>query len=296
MSYYPKLSIVSPSYNQVDFLEDTINSILEQNYPNLEYVIIDGGSKDGSVDIIKKYEHYLHYWCSEPDGGQYAAINKGFSHTTGEIMAWLNSDDKLCPWALRTVASIMTDIPQIKWLSTLYPLYWDYYGFCCSVAVSNGYCRDALLDGYYLPPLGGKSWIQQESTFWRRDLWEKVGAYINTDLKLASDFELWCRFSKEEELYGVNCPLGGFRNQPFQKSKSIGSYTQEAKSALEQLRDELDWKPKKIRNFMLDLRCDQVPLLRRYVLSTYGYVGRKIIRKNEDSPTAHWAVQGHHFL
>jgi len=86
---YPKISIITPSYNQAEFLEETILSVLNQNYPNLEYMIIDGGSNDGSVEIIRKYEKYLTYWISEPDNGQYDAINKGFSRSTGDIMAWI---------------------------------------------------------------------------------------------------------------------------------------------------------------------------------------------------------------
>jgi glycosyltransferase involved in cell wall biosynthesis len=92
MENYPRISIVTPSFNDVEYLEQTILSIINQGYPNLEYVIIDGGSTDGSVDIIKKYADHLAYWVSEKDQGMYHAIQKGFQKTTGEIMGWINSD------------------------------------------------------------------------------------------------------------------------------------------------------------------------------------------------------------
>ena len=105
-SPWPRISIVTPSCNQGRFLEETIRSVLLQGYPNLEYVIIDGGSSDGSVDIIRKYESQLAYWDSRPDSGMYYAINEGFAHSTGDIMAWLNSDDMYTPWSLRVVGEI----------------------------------------------------------------------------------------------------------------------------------------------------------------------------------------------
>ena len=100
---YPRISIVTPSYNQGQFIEQTIRSVLLQNYPNLEYIIIDGGSTDNTVETIEKYEQYITYWVSEPDRGQSHAINKGFARCTGEIMAWLNSDDLYLPSALKSL-------------------------------------------------------------------------------------------------------------------------------------------------------------------------------------------------
>jgi len=128
MNTLPTISIVTPSFNQAPFLEECIDSILSQNYPNLEYIIMDGGSTDGSVEIIKKYARHLTYWQSQPDGGQYAAINEGFTKTTGEIMAWLNSDDKLHSGSLKIVGGVFKHFEGIDWL-TGRPTAWDENGF-----------------------------------------------------------------------------------------------------------------------------------------------------------------------
>jgi glycosyltransferase involved in cell wall biosynthesis len=106
---FPKISIVTPSYNQGHFLEETILSVINQNYPNLEYIIIDGGSTDNSVDIIKKYQQYLRYWVSENDKGQANAINKGLQYCTGDIFNWVNSDDYLEPGSLKKIAEAFAD-------------------------------------------------------------------------------------------------------------------------------------------------------------------------------------------
>jgi glycosyltransferase involved in cell wall biosynthesis len=111
---FPKISIVTPSFNQGNFIEQTILSIIKQDYPNLEYIIIDGGSTDNTLDVIKKYEKYLKYWVSEPDNGQSHALNKGFSIATGEIYAYINSDDCLYPGTLLEVAKAFNNFFAIS--------------------------------------------------------------------------------------------------------------------------------------------------------------------------------------
>jgi len=215
-----KISIVTPSYNQVSFLQETIDSVLSQQDSNCEYVIIDGGSTDGSVDLIKQHARWLTYWISEPDQGHYDAINKGFSHTTGDIMGWINSDDKYTPWAFSVVRDIFTQFPEIQWLSTVQALGWNVKGQATSINFSGGFNRTSFLKGGNLPTRGSfqRRFIQQESTFWRRSLWEQAGGRLDDTLRLAADFELWARFYRQSELYGVLAPLGGFRSHGNQRS------------------------------------------------------------------------------
>jgi glycosyltransferase involved in cell wall biosynthesis len=205
---YPKISIVTPSLNQGIYLEETILSVLNQNYPNLEYIIIDGGSTDGSVEIIKKYEQQLTCWISEPDKGMYDAIQKGFDKCTGEIMAWIGSDDKYHPGAFDTISEIFTSFAEIHWVSGPYTFF-DEKGRTIHVASP---LRWSKFDFFIHSHRKGK-FIEQESVFWRRSLWEKAGGFVDTHIRYAGDYELWLRFFRYGKLYITTALIGGFRRR-----------------------------------------------------------------------------------
>lgn len=186
---YSRISIVTPSYNQGEYIEKTILSVLEQKYPNLEYIIIDGGSTDKSVEIIKKYERHLKYWVSEPDRGQSDAINKGFKHATGDLLAWLNSDDYYMPGALHRVASMSLESPET-----------DVFVGAGRILDENGivvYYRDppsvVTTQSLYQWTFGGD--FMQPSCFFRRGAWEACGP-LDTGLHLALDLDLWLNMAK----------------------------------------------------------------------------------------------------
>jgi glycosyltransferase involved in cell wall biosynthesis len=259
---YPKISIVTPSFNQGQYLEETILSVLNQNYPNLEYILIDGGSTDNSVDLIKKYEHKLSYWVSEKDEGVYHAIQKGFERSTGDIMGWLNSDDMLHRNSLFAVAELL-NIDGVEWIQGL-PTSFDEYGRTVGVSAFKQWSRMSYL-------LHDYEWIQQESTYWKRSLWEKSGGSMSFDYKYAGDLELWNRFFNYSKLYSAPCLIGGFRlRKSGQLSQTnISQYLEEVKLILanNSISDEEKGKIYKINklnktlNFLIKTRLCNIPII-----------------------------------
>lgn len=203
----PKVTIVTPSYNQAEFLEETMLSVLNQTYPNIEYIVVDGGSTDGSVDIIKKYEDRLAWWVSEPDNGQSDAINKGFRHATGDIYNWLNSDDLLYPDAVKIAVHFMQKNPQSEVV----------YGNRIIIDEKN-----RIFDAYE-PASLTKSIarftirIPQETTFFTARIWKKVNG-LNESLHFSMDADLWFRFLNETTFFHIPVYLGAYRNHAGSKS------------------------------------------------------------------------------
>lgn len=235
---FPRISIVTPNYNQAPYLERTLKSVLGQNYPALDYIVMDGGSNDASVEIIERHSGQLSYWKSAPDNGQYDAVTKGFAHATGEVMGWINSDDIYLPWTLRTVGEIFRDCPEVDWITSLTQPQIGQTEAWTGVHLLPGVSRDSFLDGRHL----GYGWrnvgyIQQEATFWRRDLWEAAGGSVGQTSPTAGDFELWCTFFSHTEIACVTQPLAAFRSRPGQRSQAFSErYRAESEVALRRFR------------------------------------------------------------
>jgi hypothetical protein len=203
---WPKISLITPVFNSGKYIEQTIRSVLAQNYPNLEYFIVDGGSTDGTLDIIRKYEKQISGWMSEPDKGMYDAINKGHARTTGEIMGWISATDMLQVGGLTVVGSVFRDLPEVEWITGRPTAYTD-DGMTFQILPIPHWSRYRFL-------AGANQFIQQESTFWRRSLWEKAGARTDSSHRGGADFELWVRFFRHAQLYPVDALIGGFRCHP----------------------------------------------------------------------------------
>ena len=211
MTNWPKISIITPSYNQGVFLEQTIRSVLEQDYPNLEYIIIDGGSTDTSVDIIKKYADKLAYWVSEKDQGQTDAINKGFKKSTGEIVAWLNSDDVYCPDTLQAVADAFRADPNLDFV----------FGNKLAVDENEITFRDDRHTRFSFAALILQgSILSQCASFWKRKLFEKHG-YLDESLRFCMDYEFFCRIGQHIKTRYVRKNFAKFRWHSDSKSSTI---------------------------------------------------------------------------
>lgn len=215
---YPRISIITPSFNQAGFLAQAIESVLDQGYPNLEYMVLDGGSTDGSIEIIRRYEKHLAFWESAPDRGQSHAINKGFRRATGELVAWLNSDDYYLPGAFAAVAEVhrtvsAADRPPGFFFGTGIRV--DREGGL----IGNFWPHKPVFD--YAALVYGFDYILQPTVFIRRDPLLSVGL-LDEGLKYCMDYDLWIRLAKEHPAVPVDHPVAASREYRETKSLSGG--------------------------------------------------------------------------
>jgi glycosyltransferase involved in cell wall biosynthesis len=197
----PLVSIITPSFNQARYLESTIHSILDQDYPNIEYIIADGGSTDGSVEIIRRYSERLAWWVSEKDRGQTDAINKGFAHAKGEILAWLNSDDTYEPHAITEAVEFLQSRPEVG-------LVYGGANFIDENGHIIGHFPARQTD--YQSLRRGYVHIPQQASFWRAELWRKVGP-LDPSFYFAMDYDLWVRLAALAPVQYVQRVWANFR-------------------------------------------------------------------------------------
>lgn len=212
LSRTPVISIVTPSLNQGAFLEETLNSVLDQDYPKLEYVVQDGGSWDGTVEILKQYGDRLTDWESNKDNGQAHALNRGFRKTSGEIMAFLNADDSLLPGTLNYVADFFNRNPGVDVV----------YGHRILMNEAGSEVGRWILPSHDPEALRWVDFVPQETLFWRRDIWEKAGGALDEEFRFALDWDLILRFIDAGATF-VRVPrfLGIFRVQSEQKTQQL---------------------------------------------------------------------------
>lgn len=184
------VSIITPSFNQARYLEATIRSVLEQDYPEIEYIIVDGGSSDGSAEIIRRYADRLAWWVSEPDRGQTDALNKGFARARGDVLAWINSDDTLEPGAVRAAVEYLQAHPDVGMV------YGD-ANFIDSEGRIIGSFPSRQTD--YRRLRQGYVHVAQQASFFRADLWRKVGP-LDPTFYFAMDYDLWVRLAAQAPL------------------------------------------------------------------------------------------------
>ena len=197
----PLVSIVTPSFNQARYIEATIRSVLAQDYPQIEYIVIDGGSTDETLDIIKNYEGNIAFWVSEPDKGQTDAINKGFARATGDILAWINSDDTYAPGAVAAAVGYLQEHPEVGLV----------YGDCNFINEHGrviGRFNATQTDGRLLRR--GYVHIPQQASFFRADLWRQVGP-LDPSFYFAMDYDLWTRLAARSQLKYVPQTWANFR-------------------------------------------------------------------------------------
>ena len=205
---WPRVSIVTPSYNQEQFIEETIRPVLLQGYPNLEYVITDGGSTDGTIEILRKYGDAI-FWLSEPDEGQSDAINKGLHMARGEILAYLNSDDTYMPGTISTAVAYFQDNPDVDMV----------FGDCNIIDEHSSVQGLILTKEFDLTRLLRTDFIPQPTVFFRRQVLDTVG-FFDARLHYAMDYDLWLRVACRQRIRRIPCIMANFRLSHGSKSVS----------------------------------------------------------------------------
>jgi glycosyltransferase involved in cell wall biosynthesis len=256
--FFPRITVVTPSFNQAAYLERTIRSVLDQDYPNLEYIIVDGGSTDGSVDIIRRYADRLAWWVSGPDQGQTDAINKGLRRATGEWVAWQNSDDIYYPGAFHDLAAAAAKHPQA--------------GLIIGDMILIDEHDHPLRDIRYVKPsykalLAEGMLLANQATFWRRNVHEMVGL-LDESYHCAFDYEWFLRLAQHAEGWHVGHFWGALRLHGETKTSLLAPRFQEEFQRILAGREMPSWQKKfyRLRRLALMLEHGQISYVLRGIL------------------------------
>jgi glycosyltransferase involved in cell wall biosynthesis len=227
----PKVSLVTPSYNQGQFVERTVRSVLFQDYPNIEYIFMDGGSTDGTMAAVAPYLHRFGYWCSKRDEGQAAAVHDGLEKASGDIMGYLNSDDLLAPGAITKVVNYFRNHPEVDAV----------YSHRVFIDENDVINRISLLPPHSNYLVSRWDWLPQETCFWRRGLFEQAGN-VDPRMAFALDYDLFVRFMRKGKLARMNAFLGAFRWH--EDSKSATQFETVGRTEIEIIKQRYDVRPR----------------------------------------------------
>lgn len=258
---WPKISVVTPSYNQGQFIEQTVRSVLLQRYPNLEFIIIDGGSTDQTIEIIRKYEPWLAYWVSEPDQGQSHAINKGIQKASGDILLWLNSDDICLPGSFHLVAQIFRKDSNLRLISGQAHMI-DPQGRMIGELRSQFTSWDELATN-------PRNSVRQISTFFSRSLFDELG-FIDENLHIAMDTDLLVRFTQFHTPFILNTYLTAYRLHADAKTSTqlIKGYEESDRTRIKYLTNKelaASYHKRSARNWLSLSESDQLSLSMRWI-------------------------------
>lgn len=227
------VSIITPSYNQANFLEQTIQSVLSQDYPSIEYILVDGGSNDGSLEIIEKYHKKVAWWVSEPDSGQAQAINKGLSRASGEIVAWLNSDDLYLDGAVSQAVKALTAMPETGFV----------FGDAITIDATGSHLSTLRFKDYQLLDLVAFRIICQPAVFMRRSVLRQAG-YLDESYHFLLDHHLWIRLACQAPFQHVPSPWAAARHHAGAKNVAhAAGFGQEAFRILDWMRKDSNLAP-----------------------------------------------------
>lgn len=262
----PKISCVVPCLNAEKFIKKSLESILPGCRPGDEVIAVYDQSTDKTRSILRSYEPTVRVVeLEKPTRRAAISINRGFEEAKGDIFCWLGADDLMFPWTLAVVRSVFAKFENVNWITSTYPCVMK--GESVISKRIDGLNREYFLDGFTVPGARrGAAWIQQESTFWRRNLWMQAGGKLNEDLKIAFDLDLWARFFRHSSIFGVESLLGCFRYREGQLSSNYDAIQKEAFSILQNERKESSWHKSVIKEVLFALGRKRTKEIRNIAL------------------------------